>query len=209
MESIEKLFKSNRDWCDSISQSNPNFFNTLSKGQSPEALWIGCSDSRVPPDTITGMPPGTLFVHRNIANMVVHSDMSLLSVLQYAVEVLKVKHVIVCGHYNCGGVTAAIKGDPHGLIDNWLLHIIDVYLKYEKELSDIYDLPARADRLSELNAYEQVKNLANTPVIKGAWERGRELAVHGFIFDMSTGMLKDLNISIRSFEDIRRVSVPR
>lgn len=198
MESFERIFKGNRDWSDKISESNPDFFNTLSKGQAPEILWIGCSDSRVPPDTITGVNPGTIFVHRNIANMIVHTDLSCLSVLQYAVDVLKVKHVIVCGHYCCGGVTAAIKREPHGLIDNWLLNINDVYLKYEDELIKIDDIADRADRLSELNVMEQVKNISMTPIIQGAWQKGQDVTVHGLIFDLATGHLKDLNISMKS-----------
>jgi len=202
MESIEKILTGNRDWSDKISQSNPNFFYALSKGQSPDVLWIGCSDSRVPPDTIAGMPPGTLFVHRNIANMVVHTDLNCLSVLQYAVDVLKVRHVIICGHYKCGGVNAAIKGDPHGIIDNWLLHIKDVYLKYEHELIQIMDSAQRADRLSELNVLEQVKNLCVTPIIQSAWKREQEISVHGFIFDLPCGLLKDLHICIKSNQDI-------
>ena len=201
MELIEKLLKGNRDWSDEFSQSNPNFFYTLSKGQSPVALWIGCSDSRVPPDTITGMPPGTLFVHRNIANQVIHTDFSLLSVLQYAIDVLQIKDVIVCGHYNCGGVTASLKGEPHGLIDNWLLHINDIYLNYKKDLDEIIDITQRADRLSELNVLEQVKSLCSTPTVRSACQRGQKVSIHGFIFDISDGLLKDLNISRTSDED--------
>ena len=203
MEPIDKIFTGNREWSDKISQSNPNFFYALSKGQSPDTLWVGCSDSRVPPDTITGMSPGSLFVHRNIANLVVHTDINFLSVLQYAVDVLKVRHVIVCGHTNCGGVTAAIKKDPHGLIDNWLLHINDVYVKYEHELEEIWDIDQRADRLSELNVIEQVKNLGLTPVIQAAWQNGQKLSIHGFMFDLNSGLLRDLNVSVESIEDMK------
>ena len=195
MKSIEKIFNGNREWSAEISSSDPAFFDNISKGQSPDILWLGCSDSRVPPDTITGSSPGTIFVHRNIANMAVHTDFNFLSVLQYAVDVLKVGNVVVCGHYSCGGVTAAIKGDPHGLIDNWLLHISDVYRKYKDELMDIEDIPARADRLSELNVREQVKSVSNTPTIKGAWQRGQKVTIHGFVFDLSSGLLKDLSVS--------------
>lgn len=198
MNSIDRILTGNREWSDRISRSEPAFFDTISKGQSPNILWIGCSDSRVPPDTITGMPPGTLFVHRNIANMVVHTDMNILSVLQYAVDVLKVEHIAVCGHSNCGGVTAAIKKDPHGLIDNWLLHIKDVYLKYKDELTKIEEIPLRADRLSELNVLEQVKNLSTTPIVRSAWQRGQKVSIHGFLFDLTSGLLKDLNITIKS-----------
>jgi carbonic anhydrase len=198
MSFIEKLFKKNREWSAEVSRSNPDFFENISKGQSPDILWLGCSDSRVPPDTITGSSPGTIFVHRNIANMVVHTDLNFLSVLQYAVDVLKVGNVVVCGHYSCGGVTAAIKGEPHGLIDNWLLHINDVYSKYRDELMEIEDIPARADRLSELNVLEQVKNVSMTPTIKGAWQRGQKITIHGFVFDLSNGLLKDLEVSMDS-----------
>jgi carbonic anhydrase len=201
MKSIEKIFNGNREWSAEVSRSDPAFFDALSKGQSPDILWLGCSDSRVPPDTITGMPPGTIFVHRNIANMALHTDLNFLSVLQYAIDVLKVGHVVVCGHYNCGGVTAAIKGEPHGLIDNWLLHINDVYLKYKDELMEIEDIPGRADRLSELNVLEQVKKLSITPIVLSAWQRGQKVTIHGFIFDLSSGLLKDMNISRDSIQN--------
>ncbi|MFC1495781.1 carbonate dehydratase [Thermodesulfobacteriota bacterium] len=207
MKSIEKIFTGNREWSAEISKSDPAFFDTISKGQSPDILWIGCSDSRVPPDTITGSSPGTIFVHRNIANMAVHTDFSFLSVLQYAIDVLKVGHVVVCGHYSCGGVTAAVKGEPHGLIDNWLLHINDVYLKYKDELMKIEEIPHRADRLSELNVLEQVSNVSITPTIQGAWQRGQKVTIHGFVFDLSSGLLKDLNIGITSSQDIGHISL--
>jgi carbonic anhydrase len=207
MKSIERIFAGNREWSAEISGSDPGFFDNLPKGQSPDIFWITCSDSRVPPDTITGMPPGTLFVHRNIANMVVHTDLNFLSVLQYAVDVLKVEHVVVCGHNNCGGVTAAIKKEPHGLIDNWLLHINDVYLKHKDELIKIEEIPRRADRLSELNVLEQVKNLSITPVIESAWQRGQKVSIHGFMFDLNSGLLKDLNISVESIENMKSISL--
>ena len=201
MKSIEKIFNGNREWSAEISRSDPAFFDSISQGQSPDILWLGCSDSRVPPDTITGSSPGTIFVHRNIANMAVHTDFNFLSVLQYAIDVLKVGNVVVCGHYSCGGVTAAIKKEPHGLIDNWLLHINDVYLKYKDELMEIDDIPGRADRLSELNVQEQVKSVSFTPTIQGAWQRGQKVTIHGFVFDLSSGLLKDLNISRNSIQN--------
>jgi carbonic anhydrase len=196
MKPLTHLFEKNRKWADGISQSDPTFFAELAKGQSPEALWIGCSDSRVPPSVITGLPPGQLFVHRNIANLVVHSDMNLLSVLQYAVDALKIQHIIVCGHYDCGGIKAALDGHPHGLVDNWLRYIHDVYKRNDMELSGIEDKQARLNRLIELNVVEQVNNIRKSPIVKEAWKRGQDLTIHGWIYRISNGLLEDLDVSV-------------
>jgi carbonic anhydrase len=179
-------------------RDDPQFFERLAKGQSPEVLWIGCSDSRVPANEITGTKPGDVFVHRNIANMVVHSDMNLLSVLDYSVNILKVKHVIVCGHYGCGGVKAAMSNEQFGLVDNWLRHIKDVYRLHNKELDAIADEEQRFNRFAELNVIEQVFDLSKTSIIQNAW-RSRELPmVHGWIYDLKTGIIQDLEVSLNS-----------
>lgn len=207
MKALLHLFEKNRKWADRISRSDPKFFTELAKGQSPGALWIGCSDSRVPPSEIMGLLPGELFVHRNIANLVVHTDMNFLSVLQYAVDVLKIQHIIVCGHYDCGGIKAALEAHPHGLIDNWLCHIHDVYKKNERVLKDIVDKQERLNRLIELNIAEQVNNIRTTPIIKEAWQRGQDITIHGWIYGISDGLLKDLEISVSSENDFRPESL--
>lgn len=196
MKRLKSLFDSNREWAERISREHPGFFEQLSKRQSPEYLWIGCADSRVPASEIVNLPPGEVFVHRNIANVIVHTDPNCLSVIQYAVEVLKVKHIIVCGHYGCGGITAALESDSHGLIDNWLQHIRDVYRYHRDELDAIGDPEKRNDRLCELNVIEQVTNVCNTTMVAKAWEAGQELHVHGWIYSLSNGLLKDLNVCI-------------
>lgn len=201
MGKLETLLENNRRWSDEIKRQDPNFFTELAKQQAPELLWIGCSDSRVAANTIAGLKPGEVFVHRNIANLVIHTDMNCLSVMQFAVEVLKVKHVIVTGHYGCGGVIAAMEDARHGMIDNWLRHIQDTAHLYADALAAIDDDRARRDKLCELNVIEQVINCCETTVVQDAWGRGQELAVHGFIYDISDGILHDLEISVDGKED--------
>ena len=191
--SYKKLIDGNRKFSMERKLNDPQYFKNLSLGQKPEYLWIGCSDSRVPANEITGTQSGEMFVHRNIANMVVHTDFNLLSVVQYAVEVLGVKHIIVCGHYGCGGVRAAMTNNTHGFVDNWLRNIKEVYDKYKAELDAIADEEMRADRLTELNVIEQVKNLAKTKTVQSAW-KDRKLMVHGWVYGLNNGLIKDLNV---------------
>lgn len=188
---MEHLFKNNKDWAESITKEDPDFFKNLSKLQAPEYLWIGCSDSRVPSNELINLAPGEVFVHRNIANMVVHTDLNCLSVIQYAIEVLKVKHIIVCGHYGCGGIKAALENQDHGLIDNWLGHIKDVYRLHKDELSTLSENEMQ-HRLCELNVIEQVSNVCDTTIVKNAWKSGAELFVHGWIYNIENGILKDI-----------------
>jgi len=195
MAGLEHLIENNRAWAQSTLERDPGFFRTLAKQQAPEYLWIGCSDSRVPANQIVGLLPGELFVHRNVANVVVHSDLNCLSVLQFAVDVLKVKHVIVCGHYGCGGVQAALENQRLGLIDNWLRHVQDVKAKHAAEIDAIASHADRIDRLCELNVMEQVANVAQTTVVQGAWERGQDVAVHGWIYGLRDGRVRDLQVS--------------
>ncbi|MDT3737365.1 MAG: carbonate dehydratase [Denitratisoma sp.] len=199
MNTLKHLFENNRAWAERISAEDPAFFDKLSHLQSPEYLWIGCSDSRVPANQITGLAPGEVFVHRNVANVVVHTDLNCLSVMQFAVDVLKVKHIIVCGHYGCGGVRAALFGDRLGLIDNWLRHIQDVRDRHAGLLSRLAD-EAAADRLCELNVIEQVANVAQTTIVRDAWERGQQLAVHGWIYGLSDGRLRDLGMTVERLD---------
>lgn len=189
----EKLFDGNRKWVEDMRKADPLFFENHSKGQKPAVLWIGCSDSRVPEMKITGTMPGEIFVHRNISNMVVHTDLSMLSVLDYSVNTLGVTDVIVCGHYGCGGILAALSSRPQGLVENWLRNIKDVYRLYQRELDAIKDKEKRADRLVELNVIEQVFNLTKTSIIQNAWASGKKLAVHGLVYDLKNGILNDLN----------------
>ena len=198
MRTLHHLFARNRDWARRIVDRDPGFFQSLSAQQTPSYLWIGCSDSRVPANEIVGLAPGELFVHRNVANLVVHTDMNCLSVLQYAVDVLGVRHVIVCGHYGCGGVRAAVEECPHGLIDNWLGHIRDIARANAAQLAAIPDAPGRVARLCELNVAEQVHNVANTTVVRDAWARGQRVAVHGWIYDVADGLLKDLGLCLEA-----------
>ena len=197
MEKLESLFIKNKAWAKAIKEKNPEFFSELSKQQTPEYLWIGCSDSRVPENKIVDLPAGEIFVHRNIANLVVHTDLNSLSVIQYAVEVLKVKHIIVCGHYGCGGIKAALDGYEHGLIDNWLRHIKDVRRFHDAKLANL-NHKEKCDLLCELNVIEQVRNVCNTTIIQKAWRQGRELDVHGWVYDIADGTLKDLDDCISS-----------
>jgi carbonic anhydrase len=190
------IFENNKRWVAEKNEKDPNFFNKLSKGQSPPILWIGCSDSRVPANEITGTEPGEIFVHRNIANMVVHTDMNMLSVLDYAVNVLEVKHVIVCGHYGCGGVNAALENKQVGIIDNWLRHIKDVYRLHKTEIDSIQDPELKSRRMVEVNVQEQVFDLSKTSIIQNAWAQNRSVQIHGIVYDVSNGILKDLNLNI-------------
>jgi len=203
-ESYLKLLAGNRNYAEEKLSQDKNFFKKLSVGQQPEYLWIGCSDSRVPANEITGTSSGEIFVHRNIANLVVHTDMNLLSVLYYAVEVLHVKHVIVCGHYGCGGILASMDNKDHGFVNNWLLNIKEVYEKNKKELDDLEDVRARANRLVELNVIEQVKNLGKTKIIQNAWKR-RELQIHGWVYGFDNGLIKDLDVMVNEINDMERI----
>jgi len=196
MKKLTTIFKNNRKWASEINAQNPNFFHKLSLQHSPKYLWIGCSDSRVPANQIIGLQSGEVFVHRNIANVIVHTDLNALSVIQYAVEVLEVEHIIVCGHYGCGGVKASMSNKEYGLIDNWLRHIKDVQRFHSDKLNAIKDEEKRFDKLCELNVKEQVTNVLNTTIVKNAMKSGKKLNVHGMIYDIKDGLLKDLDISV-------------
>lgn len=196
------MLASNRAWAAKMKAGDPDFFNRLSQQQTPHYLWIGCSDSRVPANQIVGMSPGELFVHRNVANVVVHTDLNCLSVIQYAVDVLKVGHVIVCGHYGCGGVKAALDNGKHGLIDNWLRHVQDVKRQHQSALGAMADDAARFRALCELNVIEQVLNVSRTTIVQNAWERGQELSVHGWIYDIHDGLLRELDICITCQDEL-------
>ncbi len=201
MKTLANLFDNNKAWARRITRQDPEFFLKLSRQQSPAHLWIGCSDSRVPANEIVGLLPGELFVHRNVANLVVHTDLNCLSVMQFAVDILKVKHIIVCGHYGCSGVRAALRGDRIGLSDNWLRHLQDVREKHKKVLAGEGAESLAADRLCELNVIEQVANVCQTTIAREAWERGQELSVHGWIYGLHDGLLRDLNMTIDVFKD--------
>lgn len=198
MNAIQRLFQNNRRWAKCMTERDPRFFKDLARQQSPRFLWIGCADSRVPANEIVGLLPGEIFVHRNVANLVVHTDINCLSVLQYAVEILKVDHVIVCGHYGCGGVTAAVEDQRHGLIDNWLRHVRDVQQRHRSLLERAGSRASLLRRLCELNVREQVLNAANTTTVQDAWARGQRLWVHGWIYDIRDGLLRDLGVSANS-----------
>ncbi len=202
MDLYNSLLEGNKTWRREKLQYDPQFFERLSKGQSPNFLWIGCSDSRVPANEITNTQPGDIFVHRNIANMVVHTDMNMLSVLDYAVSILKVKHVIVCGHYGCGGLKAAMDNEQYGLVDNWLRSIKDIYRMHSNELDAIKDEEQRFNRFAELNVMEQVFDLGKTSIIQNAWRERKEPQVHGWIYDLKTGLIKDLGVSFDSTEKL-------
>lgn len=201
MDSLPHLFENNRRWAAEIEQRHPGFFRKLASQQSPEYLWIGCSDSRVPANEIVNLMPGELFVHRNVANLVVHSDLNCLSVVQYAVDVLKAKHIIVCGHYGCGGVQAALQGTRLGLIDNWLRHVQDVYEKHREEVDALETESLRMRRLCELNVQEQVLNLSRTTVVQSAWSRGQNVSIHAWIYGVKDGLLTALQDSINLAHD--------
>jgi len=197
-----QLLENNKKWVQGKLQKDPDYFKKLSVGQKPPVLWIGCADSRVPANEIIGAEPGEVFVHRNIANMVVHSDMNMLSVLDYAVNVLQVKHIIVCGHYGCGGVQAAMTNKHIGLSDNWIRHIKDVYRLHRSELDAIEKESDRFDRFVELNVFEQVLDLGKTSIVQGAWERGQDLHVHGWVYDIHDGMIRDLQVTLKDNETL-------
>jgi carbonic anhydrase len=196
MRALKQLFDNNRTWAAETTRQDPEFFRRLSAQQSPHYLWIGCSDSRVPANQIVGLVPGEMFVHRNVANVVVHTDLNCLSAIQFAVEVLRVEHIIVCGHYSCGGVLAALQDQKLGLIDNWLRHVQDVRAKHRAKLDALQSEKQRHDRLCELNVIEQVTNVSQTSIVRDAWERGQNLTVHGWIYDLSDGLLRDLGVSV-------------
>ncbi len=196
MKHLEHLFANNRRWTRKVEEERPGFFQQLASQQAPEYLWVGCSDSRVPANEIVGLLPGELFVHRNVANIIVHSDLNALSVLQYAVEILRVRHVIVCGHYGCGGIRAAMEDKRHGLIDNWLCHIKDIYRYHADRINALPSDTERCDLLCELNVIEQVKNIAQTTVIRDARLRGQQVTVHGWVYSIHNGLLKDLEICV-------------
>jgi carbonic anhydrase len=204
-KSYKKLLENNKKWVADQLAIDSAYFDKLANSQNPEYLWIGCSDSRVPANQITGTSPGDIFVHRNIANMVIHSDMNMLSVLSYAVEVLKVKHIIVCGHYGCGGVLAAMENKQFGLIDNWLRHIKDVYRIHFKELDALTDKKVRTDRLVELNVIEQVQDLGKTSIVQNAWKREQPLHIHGWVYDVKDGIIKDLDVNFKGTNDLHSV----
>lgn len=202
MTDITQLLKNNRDWAEKVNQKNPGFFQKLSQQQTPEYLWIGCSDSRVPANDIVGLLPGELFVHRNVANVVIHTDLNCQSVLQYAVDVLNVKHIIVTGHYGCGGVKAAMGDQQLGLIDNWLRAIRDIYHHHKERFSQIESEEQRTDLLCELNVIEQVSNICHTNIVQNAWRRGQELSVHGWIYGVKDGIVKDLGVKVTGLDQV-------
>ena len=205
MKRLRHLFEQNKTWVSRILAANPDFFQILSKQQSPEYLWIGCADSRVPANEIVNLLPGELFVHRNVANLVKHTDMNCLSVLQYAIDILGVKHIIVCGHYGCGGVRAAMEDKPHGLVDNWIRSIRDIYLRNQESFAKLETDDLKLDRLCELNVVNQVYNVCQTTVVQEAWKRNQDLSVHGWIYSLQNGLLRDLDVFISSNEDINKL----
>jgi carbonic anhydrase len=201
----EKIIDNNKKWVEENLEKDPLYFEALAKNQTPPLLWIGCSDSRVPANELIGAKPGEVFVHRNIANMVVHTDMNMLSVLDYAVNILKVKHVIVCGHYGCGGIQAAMKNDSIGIIDNWIRHIKDVYRMHQKELDSIIDETERFNAFVELNVKEQVFDLSKTSIVQSAWKQGQDLTIHGWVYGLNSGFITDLEVNISSNKDLDEV----
>ena len=204
MRSLRQLFENNRAWAADMTRQDPDFFRRLSTQQSPHYLWIGCSDSRVPANQVVGLVPGEMFVHRNVANVVVHTDLNCLSAVQFAVDVLRIEHIIVCGHYSCGGILAALQDNKLGLIENWLRHVQDVRAKHRAELDALETEKEQHDRLCELNVVEQVINLSRTTVVREAWSCGQALTVHGWIYDLSDGLLRDLDVSVASEKDVER-----
>lgn len=205
MRTLKTLFENNRAWAEAMKSQQADFFQRLSQQQLPEYLWIGCSDSRLPPNEILGLMPGELFVHRNVANVVIHTDFNCLSVMEYAIEVLKVKHVIICGHHGCGGVQAALRNLELGLIDNWLRHVRDVHDKHEAALKVVAEESRRWDKLCELNVIEQVHNVCNTTIVQRAWKNGQQLSIHGWVYSLNDGLLRDLNVCTTSTEESDRI----
>jgi carbonic anhydrase len=205
MSEIDKLLNNNKEWAARCVEKDPQFFDRLSNIQTPRYLWIGCSDSRVPANQITGLLPGEVFVHRNVANVLPNSDLNSLSVIQYAVEVLKVEHIIICGHYGCGGVAAAMNSEQFGLIDNWLRNIKDVYFAAREELEIIKDPEKRLNRLIELNVARQVRNVTATTIVQNAWKRGQKLSVYGWVYSLTDGLLRDLKLSVSSAEQLDQI----
>jgi len=201
----KKIIENNKKWVENTLKLDPQYFERLSKGQKPPLLWIGCADSRVPANEIIGAQPGEVFVHRNIANMVIHTDMSMLSVLDYAVNVLKVKHVIVCGHYGCGGIEAAMTNKSIGLIDNWIRHIKNIYRVHKKELDNIADISERTNRFVELNVIEQVYDLAKTSIVQNAWGTDQDLTIHGWVYGVDNGIVKDLGVNFKNDSQLDEV----
>lgn len=206
MRTLRQLFENNQTWSAGIQRRDPDFFAKLSRQQKPEYLWIGCADSRVPANEIVGLMPGEIFVHRNIANVVVHTDLNCLSVLQFAVDVLKVRHVIVCGHYGCGGVQAALRGERLGLVDNWLRHVQDVQRKHEAVFAALANDVERCDRLCEVNVVEQVLNVCQTTIVMDAWDRRQSLSVHGWIYGLHDGLLRDLKLCVSRPDEVATAS---
>jgi len=202
MSNLDNLLDNNAQWAARVQEQRPGFFENLARQQTPEYLWIGCSDSRVPANQIVGLDPGDIFVHRNVANLVVHTDFNCLSVLQYAVEVLKVKHIIICGHYGCGGVAAALQNMEHGLIDNWLRNIKDLYEQHEMLFRDIKSDEERVNALCRLNVIGQVSNVSHTTIVQNAWKRGQDLSVHGWIYSIKDGLIKDLDSTLTGSEQV-------
>ena len=205
MPKIRQLIANNQAWAKRMQEQDPDFFNNLVAQQTPEYLWIGCSDSRVPANQVVGMAPGELFVHRNVANQVIQTDFNCLSVVQYAVEALKVKHILVVGHYGCGGVRAATESCSHGLVDHWLFPIKDIYREHHKELEAISSEKERIDRLCELNVIEQVRNLAKTTIVQQAWDRGQSLAIHGWVYSIEDGLVRDMEVTVRDRASLERI----
>lgn len=205
MPVLKDLFDKNRVWSESIKKSDPDFFLKLSRQHSPEYLWIGCSDSRVPANEIVGLLPGEIFVHRNVGNLVIHSDLNCLSVIQYAVDILKVKHIIVTGHYGCGAIQAAMDNKEHGLIDNWLRPLKDLYLLHQEKIDSLRTETERQDLLCELNIRDQVANVSHSTIVQNAWKNNQELVVHGYVYGLEDGILKDMNISVSSLEAISSI----
>lgn len=205
MQKLKMLFQKNKDWAESKISKNPAYFKQMAEAQDPYYLWIGCSDSRVPANEIVGLEPGELFVHRNVANLFPHTDFNCLSVLEYAVDLLKIQHVIVCGHYGCNGVKAAMENHQLGLVDNWLRNIRDVYARFKDELDMIPNETARYNRLVELNVMQQVLNVCHTTIVQNAWLRGQPLWVHGWVYDISTGTLKDLDCCVSGIEQVEQI----
>jgi len=205
MNEIETLFEKNLQWAEKVKKQDPQFFKQLIEQQRPKYLWIGCSDSRVPANEIVGMAPGELFVHRNVANQVIHTDLNCLSVIQYAVDVLQVEHIIVCGHYGCGGITAVLENQRNGLVDAWLQHVKDVRGKYRETLQAIKNESVQHSRLCEFNVIEQVVNVCNTTIVQDAWSRGQKLSVHGWIYAINDGVIRDLQVSVDEAKKLKLV----